>query len=221
MHLCLLIESLIRNIGGKAGELIRQFYYRRRFKRCGQNLKIDVGVIFENADNISVGDNVWFLPFSIITARPKKLIMKDRLLKKVSNDKFDKEIGEIVIGNEVSIGAYNIVQGYGGLSIQDRVTTSARVSLYSFSHYPVCEEDPSKITYANSMVKSDSISCIESPIVLETGVWVGLSVSVFGGVVGKYSFISANSIVTKSLPENSYASGSPAKRIKERFKIDE
>jgi acetyltransferase-like isoleucine patch superfamily enzyme len=85
------------------------------------------------------------------------------------------------------------------------------------SHYPIDESNRSLVTYANAMVKSNDISCIESPVVIYDGVWLGLNVIVLGGTIGKNSFVSANSIVTKSIQENSYASGSPAVKIKNRF----
>ncbi|WP_019277563.1 acyltransferase [Vibrio coralliilyticus] len=70
------------------------------------------------------------------------------------------------------------------------------------------------------MVKSENISCIESPLILEEGVWIGLNVIIFGGLVGRNSFVSTNSVVLKSVEENSYAAGSPAKKVKNRF-VDE
>jgi acetyltransferase-like isoleucine patch superfamily enzyme len=212
-----ILESLIRSISGGLGQRIRRQYYKRRFKSCGGNLKIDEGVIFHNPENIEIGSNVWFLQYSIITARESNLEINDRLLIRKVNKKFTRKIGSITIGNEVSIGAYNIIQGYGGLIIEGKVTTSARVSIYSFSHYPNDKGNPSKITHANSMVNSKSISCIESPIVIKKNAWLGLNVIVFGGTVGKNSFVLSNSIVMSDLDENSYASGSPAKKIKNRF----
>lgn len=216
-----LIESSIRNISGGVGQRIRYLYYRNRFKQCGKNVKIDIGVLIENPENITLGNNVWILPYSIITARPKNLMISNRIEKKIKNYNFHYSIGEIIIGNEVAIGAFNILQGYGGLVIEDRVTTSAKVSIYSHSHYPYDESDPAKITFANSMIQSDHISCIESPIIIETGVWLGLGVSIFGGTIGKYSFVSANSIVISNLETNSYAAGNPAKKIKNRFQLDD
>lgn len=214
-----LIESCIRNISGGLGQRIRFQYYKRRFKSCGSNVKIDEGVIFQTPENISIGNDVWFLPYSIITARSSNINLDQRILRKKKNDSFDIPIGDISIGNEVMIGAYNIIQGFGGLVISDKVTTSARVSIYSFSHVPYDINDRSKITYANSMVKSDNIACIESPIVLEKGVWLGLNVIVFGGVIGENSFVSSNSIVLNSLPKNSYASGKNAEKLKDRFEL--
>ena len=65
-----LIESCIRNISGGIGQRIRYQYYRRRFKSCGVNVKIDEGVIFQTPENMEIGSNVWFMSYSIITARP-------------------------------------------------------------------------------------------------------------------------------------------------------
>ncbi|KFI09643.1 acyltransferase [Vibrio coralliilyticus] len=215
-----IIEYLIINIPGGLGQRIRYQYYKRRFKKCGKNVRIDIGVIIQNPENIEVGNDVWFLPYSIVTSRPINEKIDNRILIKKEKPHQDIEIGTIKIGNQVSIGAYNIIQGYGGITIKDRVTTSARVSLYSFSHYPNDPQNPTTITYANSMVKSENISCIESPLILEEGVWIGLNVIIFGGLVGRNSFVSTNSVVLKSVEENSYAAGSPAKKVKNRF-VDE
>ena len=213
-----IIESCIRNISGGIGQRIRYQYYKRRFKSCGVNVKIDEGVIFQTPENMEIGSHVWFLPFSIISARPSYTKFENKLVHKKENLSFDIEKGSIKIGNEVSIGAYNIIQGMGGIIINNKVTTSARVSIYSFSHYPFDKNDLTKVTYANSMVKSKSVSCIESPVVLKEGVWLGLNVIVFGGTVGKNCFVVTNSVVIDDLGENSYAVGNPAKKIKNRFK---
>ncbi|MCD6321396.1 MAG: acyltransferase [Clostridiales bacterium] len=54
-----------------------------------------------------------------------------------------------------------------------------------------------------------------SPIVIEDFVWLGANVVVLKGVtIGKASVISANSVVTKSIPANVIAGGVPAEIIK-------
>ena len=166
-----------------------------------------------------MGNDIWVLPYTTITAKHPNYKAGNRIVISKKNDRFQDSEGEIIIEDEVSIGSYNIIQGFGGLRIKSRVTTSARVSIYSYSHYPVDKENPSRITYANSMVKSPNISCISSPIVIEEGVWLGLNVIVMGGTIGKYSFVSSNSVVVGGLPENSHASGYPAKKQRNRFKL--
>lgn len=212
-----IIEFLIMHIPGGLGQKIRYIYYSRRFAKCGKNVRIDVGVIFQNPENIYVGSDVYFFPYSILTAKPLKENFENRILKKRQNINFNQEPGSINIGNQTSIGAYNIIQGYGGVIIGDKVTTSARVNVYSFSHTPYDESDRSKITYANALV-DNSISCIQSPIVIEDGVWLGLSVTVFAGTIGENSFISSFSSVNSDIKKNVIAKGNPASETSKRFK---
>lgn len=54
------------------------------------------------------------------------------------------------------------------------------------------------------------------PVRIEDGVWLGMNVQILKGVsIGKNSIIGAGSIVTKDIPENVVAAGSPCKVIKE------
>jgi|GEM_PF-3472689 len=95
------------------------------------------------------------------------------------------------------------------------------VKIYSLSNYSFDENDSTLITYANAnyLVKECTVAYISSPIVIEEGVWIGLNSIVLGGCIGKNAFIASNSIVLKDIPENSYAAGNPAQRIKPRFKM--
>jgi acetyltransferase-like isoleucine patch superfamily enzyme len=213
-----LIEGILRNIGGGIGMRLRAFYYSFRLASCGRNLRIDVGVIIENPGNITFGDDVCILPYTIITARGGPHDDSSRKVIRKTNASFCGNPGSIRIGSQVAIGAYNIIHGYGGLEIGNRCTTSARVSIYSYSHYPSDPEHPSTITYANAMVDGPVV-CVESPIVLCDGVWLGLGATIFGGCVGRNSFVTAGSLVINDLPSNSYAAGSPAMRIKARFAV--
>lgn len=58
----------------------------------------------------------------------------------------------------------------------------------------------------------------DQPIVIEDDVWIGANTIVLKGVtIGTGSIIGAGSIVTKSIPPYSIATGNPAKVIKTRF----
>ncbi|SVC87084.1 uncharacterized protein METZ01_LOCUS339938, partial [marine metagenome] len=208
-------ETLLRNISGGIGQKLRYFYYKRRFNRCGSDIRIDIGVIFENPENMEIGSHVWFMEYSHVIARPINFDLQDRFIKVIKNDSFEKERSELLqIGSEIQIGPHNIIHGYGGVIIKDRVTLSARVSIYSFSHYYRNDNNPSLITYANGMVKTGPVSCVESPIVLENGVWLGIGVCVFSGTIKRDSFVVSGSIVTKDISANSYALGHPATKVK-------
>ena len=55
-----------------------------------------------------------------------------------------------------------------------------------------------------------------APIIIEDGVWLGMNVTVLKGVtIGKNTIIGANSLITKDIPANCIAAGSPCKIIKE------
>lgn len=213
------VEGLIRNISGRLGWWLRYQYYSRVFQSCGKNVRIDENVFFYGPENISVGTDVWIGPFTILTARSAHDSDPEttRALKKRNNSSFKGTVGQIFIGNSVSIGAYNMIQGYGGIVISDCFTSSARVSIYSFSHHPCDERHPEKITYANSMVKEGDVAVIQSPIMIERNVWLGLNVIVFGGTLGQNTFVATGAIVIGDIPENSFAAGNPAVRIKPRF----
>ena len=61
------------------------------------------------------------------------------------------------------------------------------------------------------MVRSYNIS----EVIIEDNVWLGEFVSVLPGVkIGKGAIIGSNSVVTKDIPANTIAVGSPAKVIK-------
>jgi len=56
-----------------------------------------------------------------------------------------------------------------------------------------------------------------APIIIEDSVWLGMNVTVLKGVtIGKNTIIGANSLVTKDIPANCIAVGSPCKVIKQR-----
>lgn len=51
----------------------RYWYYKRKFKKCGKNVITDEGVIIQNQEWISVGDNVWIDKYCILMAGPVDL----------------------------------------------------------------------------------------------------------------------------------------------------
>lgn len=205
------------HLPGSSGRRLRYIYYRKKFKRCGKNVIIDEGVIIHNPESISIGENVWIDKYSVLIAGAVNL--QKALCKTKENPYFRGESGELIIGNCVHIGLFNILQAHGGISIGNNVTTSAGVKMYSLSNFPYDENNRQVVTFANYMVRDKSrIAYIVSPIVVEDGVWVALDCLILGGRIGKNSFVTSQSLVYRDIPENSYASGRPAKKIKERFK---
>lgn len=212
-----MVRTVITYMSGPLGRKLRYLYWRGKFKKCGKNVIIDEGVIIQGAEWISVGDNVWIDKYCILLAG--KVDVEGHPIKIRENKNFHFEPGELIIGSGVHIGAFNIIQAHGGVYIGNNVTTSAGVKIYSLSNMHVNYENPEIVMYANCMVEEqDKVGYIISPIVIEDGVWISLNSVVLGGTIGKNSFVAPNSVVIHEFEENSYISGNPAKKIKDRFK---
>ncbi|MFH1642422.1 MAG: DapH/DapD/GlmU-related protein [Nanoarchaeota archaeon] len=105
-----------------------------------------------------------------------------------------------VIGNSVSIHTACILGEYS--IIEDGVWIGPNVIFYNDLH-PPCPKYK---------------ECIGAPII-KRNVKIGARSSIFPGVIiGKNSIIGANSMVTKDIPNDSVAIGSPAKVVK---KVDD
>lgn len=63
---------------------------------------------------------------------------------------------------------------------------------------------------------------IDKKTVVEDDVWIGHGVIVLGGVtIGKGSIIAAGSVVTKDIPPCEIWGGNPARKIKDRFALND
>lgn len=115
------------------------------------------------------------------------------------------------IGDNVQINDSVHITAMNSVSIGDNVLMASKIYISDCSHgyYEGKEND-----------SSPEISPIKRPykigkVIIEDNVWIGEFVSVLPGVIiGKGSIIGANSVVTKSIPPNCIAVGSPARVIK-------
>ena len=203
----------IRNMPGSFGIVIRRNYYKKRFKKCGTGLIIGIGVLIDGAHLISIGDNVVIDSYCVI-ATSENLIGDMRIKK----NEFDLLMpGEIVIEDNVHLVQFCILMGHGGILIKNNSTLSASSKIYSMTNLAYDPENKSNII--SIMPYSQAIFLI-SQVILEENVWLGLNSVVMPGVqIGKNSFSVANSVITKSMEHNSYISGNPAQKTKNRFEI--
>lgn len=196
---------------GGVGVRIRRLYYQKKFKKCGKNLIIDVGVTFESPHLISIGDNVHFDKYCII-ATGKTILGKVSFKKNVDHQRRD---AEIYIGDNIHFAQFCILMGHGGISIGNNVVLSAGCKLYSLTNVAYDFEDREKIT---SIMPYNQANFLKGAIVLRDNVWLGLGTVVMPGVtVEKDSFSVTNSVLISSFSENSYIAGSPATTIRKRF----
>lgn len=213
----ILIESLIRNLSGKLGQKLRAFYYSRRLGSCGKNLIIEEGVIIQGLKDIYFGDNVWIDKYCILTAGKISVLTDENCRKKMKTySGYDVKEGELRIGNHVHLTPYCLIQAHGGVYIGDHVGLASGVKLYSLSNLPYNPTNRSKIIHMTSSLENEYY--LMSKIIIENNVAVSLNSIVLPGVIiEKNSFIAPNSLIVTKVKENSFMSGNPARRIKDRF----
>ncbi|MGX9844157.1 DapH/DapD/GlmU-related protein [Streptococcus iniae] len=116
----------------------------------------------------------------------------------------------LIIGKDCEIGDYVHLVAHENVTIGDNVLIASKVFISDTSHgnYSSTSQD-------SPMTKPNSRELFSKPVLIESNVWIGENVVILPGVeIGKGAIIGANSTVSKSIPANSIAIGSPAKVIK-------
>lgn len=206
-----LLKLFLVYMPGRTGVRVRRAYYKNKFKHCGENLIVDVGVCIDGLELISIGDNVFIDKYCVI-ATGVNLI--GNIQRKSCEDYCFAE-GQIVIGNDVHIAQFGILIGYGGIEIGSNVVLSAGNKIYSMTNMAYDIHDKSKVV---SIMPYKQANFLLSPVKLNSNTWLGLNVIAMPGVqVGKNSFCTSNSLLIGKYGENSYIHGQPAKKIRNRF----
>ena len=116
---------------------------------------------------------------------------------------------EIIIGNNVSIGADSHITAINRVEIGNNVLTGKRITISDNSHGNNSQLDSLTTPPAYRTLVS------KGPVIIEDGVWIGEKVTILANVkIGKNAIIGANAVVTTDLPANCIAVGVPAKVIK-------
>lgn len=128
-----------------------------------------------------------------------------------AHDVFMNNKIKLYFGNNVQINDYVHIAAGEFVSIGNNVLIASKVFISDISHgnYNGENQDP-----PDSISKDRKL--ITKPVIIEDNVWIGENVGVLPGVtIGKSSIIGANSLVSKSIPQNVIAVGNPIKVIKE------
>jgi len=110
---------------------------------------------------------------------------------------------KVSIGSNTGVGDYVVMWGGGGIEIGENVLIAAH----------------SVITSQGHAIDADIFreSTFMSKVVIKQNVWIGAGVLIMPGVtIGESTIIGAGSVVTKDIPANVIAIGSPAKIVKNR-----
>ena len=190
-----LFESFIRNISGPFGYVIRRFYYKFIFKKMGNDVLIDIGVIFNGPQNIECGNKVWFDCYTII------------------NIPFSK----VKIGNHVHLAAFSYIGGRDCVTISDNCGVSVGSKIFTGSINILTDKN---LPIMNPMIEesANENGFIYGPVILEKDACVLSNCVISPNVtLKKGSLLLPNSFLSTSTEEYGIYSGSPAKLISKRF----
>jgi maltose O-acetyltransferase len=113
--------------------------------------------------------------------------------------------GKLLIGNNVGIGAFSILNAIESITIGDDVIISSHVHIIDADHG----------INKGAAVRSQPYST--APIKIGNDVWIGNGVTILKGVqIGDGAIIGAGSVVTKDIEPYAIAVGVPAHKIRER-----
>ncbi|MFN3785618.1 MAG: acyltransferase [Thiothrix sp.] len=211
-----LLRGAIRNISGSVGRKIRYWYYSRRLGGCGKNVIIDEGVIIQGSRDIYLGDNVWIDRYCILMAGKVPL---EPNAKVHNNPNYQHGEGELHIGNNVHITPYSLIQAHGGVQIGNNCGTGAGAKIYSLTNLPTDSNNPERrVCYS----WGGELAQLSAPIVIGNNVGIGLGAVVLPAVtIEDDCFVAPYSVVMSPVKANSFVSGNPARKIKDRFPVTE
>jgi acetyltransferase-like isoleucine patch superfamily enzyme len=173
--------------------MINSFYSEQELKKLGlksigRNCLISRKASIFSPQEMVIGNNVRLDDFTILS-------------------------GKITIGSYIHISAYTALYGRFGINIEDYVTISGRVLIYSQT------DDYSGQHMTNPTLPEELIMVTGGCITLKKHSIVAAGSIIFPGItLGEGSAVGAMSLVNKDIPEWTIYAGIPAKFIKERSK---
>lgn len=124
----------------------------------------------------------------------------------ISPGVYFRHINNLSIGDNVSIHEMCYIDSEGEIEIGSDVSIAHRTSILSSNHGYKRRDIPIKYQEMEP-----------AKTVINDNVWIGCGCVILAGTeIGSGCVIGANSTITKSVPDNSIAVGSPAKVIKSR-----
>lgn len=174
--------------------LVMSVIYTKLFFRNARLIRLPFDI--RNQQNIRIGDHFTSGFGCRLEAHPLKSGSREICL---------------FIGRNVEINDYVHIAAGKEVRIGDNVLIASKVFISDINHgtYTGADQD-SPLTPPNSRALSSK------PVIISDNVWLGEGVCIMAGVkIGAGSIIGAGSVVTKDIPANCIAVGSPAKVVKE------
>ena len=200
---------------------IKIIIYRLKGYKIGKNVKIGLGSII-CGKKVFINDNSC-ISFGVVIKVDKLIIGKN---VRINTGTFIDTL-EVHLGDDSIIGE---MVGIGGIRTkQSLLKIGKRCHVFSYSlinpTLPIILGDDSSFGYANYVFTHaswnsmlDGFRVVFAPITIGKGVWLPSRVQIFPNVtIGNGAVIGAGSIVTKSIPANCFAVGSPAEIKRDNY----
>ena len=188
-----LLISLYRLFADFKASFYKQ-WIKKQFRSFGDGASIEKIDNLTNPELISIGNNVYIGPHSVLEAITTK-----------GNAIFTPDIS---IGDNTRVGDYCHFGAIQFIHIGNNVLMGRFVLINDHSH--------GNTTDLNSLVPPFERDLItKGGVTIGDNVWIGDKVSILSGVtIGQGAIIGANSVVVKDIPAHAFAAGSPAQVIK-------
>ncbi len=114
--------------------------------------------------------------------------------------------GQVEIGAKTVLGQECTISAYQRVSIGQQCVIADRVMLIDFDH---------NVADAEQAIRKQGI--YKRDVVVGSNVWIGYGAQILRGVtVGDNAIIGASSVVTRDIPANAVAAGTPARVVRMR-----
>lgn len=205
-----LVTFLFGNMGGALGLAMRKKFYPGLFGSCGRGVVFGRNMTLRHPHKIRIKNKVIFDDSSVLDAKGE------------NNSGID-------IGEGVFVGRNTVIYTKGGdIVLEDRVNIGINCTLYSKNRLFVGEDtmiaaycyvmSGGQYDYRDPVPFAQQSSSSRGETVVERGCWLGAQVVVVDNVtIGSGTVVGAGSVVSRDLPGDSVATGSPAKVVKGRF----
>jgi acetyltransferase-like isoleucine patch superfamily enzyme len=129
--------------------------------------------------------------------------------------RFERDGGEIVIGDRCFIGRSNLIC-YNKITIGDDVIMSWGITVVDHnSHSMITSERSSDVKdWASGFKNWSNVKSL--PVNIQDKAWIGFNVIILKGVtIGQGAIVGAGAVVTKDVPAYCVVAGNPARVIRE------
>jgi acetyltransferase-like isoleucine patch superfamily enzyme len=190
----LLIPRKLLNLISHFKNFIYSGYYKQQFKKCGSSFSIKSPFNLIGPQFITIGNN-FYAGYRL-------------RMEVIDYQRVNTNSPELTIGNNVSFNFDCHIGCSNKVVIGNNVLFASKVFLTDHFHGVINSADL-EVAPGRRLLHS------KGPIIIEDNVWVGEGVCIMPNVtIGRNTIIGANSVVTKSLPQNCVAGGNPAKILK-------